>query len=102
VKLNNEKYCCYKKKFEEYIAIKIKVGRSFHHAHMVETKPYWKLFSVQTYLSYKVYNQLRHIEKVYKITQHEQRQIIQQHHQKEEQLFIASCYTTRKGREVWL
>ena len=49
-------------------------------------------------------NQLGHVEKVCKNKANQQRQQAQiaEHHQQEEQLFMASCYSTSSSKETWL
>ncbi|CAJ2652692.1 unnamed protein product [Trifolium pratense] len=49
-------------------------------------------------------NQLGHVEKVCKNKANQQRQQAQvvEHHQQEEQLFMASCYSTGSSKETWL
>ncbi|GAU33542.1 hypothetical protein TSUD_143350 [Trifolium subterraneum] len=49
-------------------------------------------------------NQLGHVEKVCKNKANQQRQRAQvvEHHPQEEQLFMASCYSTNSSKETWL
>src|SRR6266487_5049518 len=49
-------------------------------------------------------NQIGHVEKVCKNKANQQRQQAQvvEHHPQEEQLFMASCYSTNSSKETWL